>query len=195
MQNSIINRLLRLPDALKGKLRTWALRCSGAHVGRGCWIRDIDVPCDPWDLWLEDGVSLDNDVVLCLNGPRRIDQLPKILIHSGTYINRYTVLDAVERIEVGKDCLIGPHCYIGDHDREIVAGQPLVESRLRGESIWIGNNVYVGAGTVICKGVTIGDGAVIGAGSVVRQDVEPGGKVAGVPARRIDRPAIPRQAA
>ena len=84
------------------------------------------------------------------------------------------MLDAVDRIEIGRDCLIGPHCYIGDHDRDVQPGQPLVESRMVGESIWIGDNVFVGAGTVIKKGVTIGDGAVIGAGAVVTSDVEAG---------------------
>jgi acetyltransferase-like isoleucine patch superfamily enzyme len=195
MQKALTNKLLRLPAFVKGRVRVMALRMAGAHIGKGCWIRNIDVPCDPWDVRLEDGVSLDDHVVLCLNGPRRADALPKIVIHSGTYINRFTVLDAVDRIEIGRDCLIGPHCYLGDHDRDVQPGQPLVESKLVGGSIWIGNNVFVGAGTVVCKGVTIGDGAIIGAGAVVTSDVEAGAKVAGVPARRIDRPAIPRRAA
>ena len=43
----------------------------------------------------------------------------------------------------------------------------------------------MGAGAIVLKGVVIGDDAVIGAGAVVTKDVEPGTKVAGVPARRI----------
>ena len=71
MQKSLTNKLLRLPGFVKGRIRVATLRMAGAYIGKGCWIRDIDVPCDPWDVWLEDGVSLDNQVVLCLNGPLR----------------------------------------------------------------------------------------------------------------------------
>ena len=183
MQSTLTNRIIRLPGFLHGKFRVAALRMAGAHVGSRCWIRDVDVPCDPWDLWIDDRVSLDNRVVLCLNGESTGQ--PKIVIHAGTYINRYTVIDAVVRVQIGHDCLIGPHCYIGDHDRDVQPGVPLTQSRLRGEPIIIGDNVWIGAGVVITKGVKIGDGAILGAGAVVTKDVDPGAKVAGVPARRI----------
>lgn len=183
MQKTLTNRIIRLPGFVHGKLRVAALRMAGAHVGKSCWIRDVDVPCDPWDLWIDDGVSIDNRVVLCLNGESNGE--PKIVIRSGTYINRYTVIDALVGVEIGHNCLIGPHCYIGDHDRAIEPGVPLPRSALRGERIVIGNNVGIGAGVVITKGVKVGDGAIIGAGAVVTKDVEAGAKMAGNPARRI----------
>ena len=36
-------------------------------------------------------------------------------------------------------------------------------------------------------GVTVGDGCVVAAGAVVREDCEPGGLYAGVPARRVKK--------
>jgi maltose O-acetyltransferase len=184
MQPSLMNRLIRLPDFLRGRFRVALLRLGGAHVGKGCFIRNIEVPCDPWDIWIDDGVGIDNHVVLCLNGPSRSDG-PKIIIRGGTYINRYTIIDCFERVEIGSNSLIGPHCYIGDHDRGTEPGIPVVQQRLIGGKITIGSNVWIGAGVVITRGVSIGDNAVIGAGAVVTLDVAAGEKVAGVPARPI----------
>ena len=183
MQSNWINRMLRAPDWLRGQIHIAMLRAGGAKIGRRCFIRDIEVPCDPWDLLIEDGVGLDNRVVLCLNGPSRDG--PKIVIRKGTYINRYTVIDAFEKVEIGEGCLIGPHCYIGDHDRERLPGRPQGDPPLRGAAIFIGERVWIGAGAVITKGVTVGDGATIGAGAVVSHDVAPGTIVAGVPARPV----------
>src|SRR3954467_9344735 len=117
MQSSWINRIIRLPDWVRGRVRVAMLRLGGAHIGKGCFIRNIEVPCDPWDIWIDDGVGIDNHVVLCLNGPSRADGSPKLVIRGGTYINRYTIIDVAEQVEIGRDTLIGPHCYIGDHDR------------------------------------------------------------------------------
>lgn len=188
MQPGIYNRLMRLPDFLRGKLKVALFRAGGAHIGKGCFIRNIEVPCDPWDLWIDDGVGIDNHVVLCLNGPRR--EGPKIVIRGGTYINRYTVIDAFEKVEIGRNTLIGPHCYIGDHDRGVIEGVPVTEAPLQGAPIIIGNNVWIGSGVVITKGVTIGDNAVVGAGAVVTKDVPENTKVAGVPARPLEKRAL-----
>jgi acetyltransferase-like isoleucine patch superfamily enzyme len=187
MQPGALNKILRAPDWLRGKLHVAVLRASGAHIGRHCFIRNIDVACDPWDLWIGDRVGLDNHVVLCLNGPRR--EGPKIVIHEGCYINRYTVIDAFEKIEIGRGCLIGPHCYIGDHVRARLPGQPLGAGPLQGAPIQIGEEVYLGAGTSVLKGVTIGARATVGAGSVVTSDVPEGATVAGVPARNVEKTA------
>ena len=194
MQPSLFNKLIRFPDWARGRFRTAMLRLGGAHIGKGCFIRNIDVPCDPWDLWIGDGVGLDNHVVLGLNGPRRDG--PKIVIKDGTYINRYTVIDSFERVEIGRSCLIGPHCYIGDHTRTRTDGVALSASPMRGEAIVLGDNVWLGAGVVVTKGVRIGAGATVGAGAVVTRDVAPGETVAGVPARSVHtRETAPPKAA
>jgi acetyltransferase-like isoleucine patch superfamily enzyme len=188
MQPGLTNKLLRAPDWLRGRLRIAALRLGGAHVGERCFIRNIDIACDPWDIWIGDHVGLDNHVVLCLNGPSRAG--PKIVIHEGTYINRYTVIDAFDRIEIGRGCLIGPHCYIGDHVRARKTGMQLAAGPLEGTQISIGDEVYLGAGSAIMKGVTIGARATVGAGSVVTRDVPEDATVAGVPARGIEPPPL-----
>ena len=181
LADDLTNRLIRYPGAVAMRLRIVRLRLLGAHIGRNCWIRRIEVPRNPWDIVIGDGVALDDHVVLLTIGSR--GQRPRLVIRERTYVNRFTMFDASEDIEVGQDCLIGPFCYLTDHDHVtaspgLFSEQPLVSSALR-----TGNNVWIGAGATILKGVTIGANAVIGAGAVVTRNVASGERVAGAPAR------------
>jgi acetyltransferase-like isoleucine patch superfamily enzyme len=182
-RDDLINRLIRYPGAVAMRLRIIHLRLLGARIGRRCWIRRIRVPRNPWDIEIDEMVALDDDVVLLTTGLRKT--AARLVIGGGTYVNRFTMFDASERIEVGRGCLIGPFCYITDHDHGIELARPTAQQPLVSGSVRIGNNVWVGAGAIILKGVTIGDGAVIGAGAVVTRQVRPNEKVAGVPARMI----------
>jgi acetyltransferase-like isoleucine patch superfamily enzyme len=165
------------------RLRIARLRILGVRIGRNTWIRRIQVPRNPWDIIISDGVALDDYVVLLTTGSR--SNIPRLVFHGGTYVNRFTMFDASDSIEVGSNCLIGPFCYITDHDHGIEQGTPIAEQALVGGPVRIGNNVWIGAGAIILKGANIGNGAVIGAGAVVTGPVRPGEKVAGVPARSI----------
>lgn len=180
MRNELINRIIRYPGAVAMRLRVARLRLLGVKIGTRCWIRRISVPRNPWDIVIGDGAALDDGVVLLTTGSRV--HAPRLLIGEGTYCNRFTMFDASEQIEVGRNCLIGPFCYITDHDHShdhtsLVCKQPLISAAVN-----IGNNIWIGAGVIILKGVSVGDGAVIAAGAVVTRSVSPGEKVAGVPA-------------
>ena len=182
-RDEFINRVIRYPGAVAMRFRIMRLRLLGATIGARCWIRRISVPRNPWDIAIGGGAALDQGVILLSTGPRKSE--PRIVIGGGTYCNRFTMFDASERIEVGRDCMIGPHCYITDHDHlhgrdKLVRAQQLISA-----PVTIGNDVWIGAGVILLKGVTVGDGAVIAAGAVVTKDVLPGSKVAGVPAREI----------
>jgi maltose O-acetyltransferase len=184
MPDEFVNRILRYPAAMKSRVRRRWFRLLGARIGGNCWVRRIRIPRNPWDIEIQDFAALDDDVVLLTTGLRT--QLPRIVIGNGTYINRFTMLDASFRIEIGSQCMIGPFCYITDHDhgsgKGPISEQPLVEAPVK-----VGNNVWIGAHAVILKGVSIGDNAVIAAGAVVTADVGLGERVAGVPARRLAR--------
>ncbi len=181
--DDLVNRFIRYPAAIAIRLRILRLRLLGVSIGRKCWIRRIRVPRNPWDIMIEDNVALDDEVVLLMTGSRR--NAPRLVIGGGTYVNRFTMFDASELIEIGRNCLIGPFCYITDHDHGIEAPGSIAEQPLIGASVRIGSNVWIGAGAIILKGVNIGNGAVIGAGAVVTHHIRSGEKVAGVPARRI----------
>lgn len=178
----IANRLLRYPSAVAMRVRIAYLRLLGARIVGRCWIRRIEIARNPWDFWIE-SASLDNHVVLLSTGERRAE--PRVVIRSGVYINRFTMIDASERIEIGENCMIGPYCYITDHDHGGKAGIPVNQQPLVGQPVRIGRDVWLGAHVAVLKGVTIGDGAVIGAGAVVTKDVPAGAKMVGVPARQI----------
>jgi maltose O-acetyltransferase len=183
LADDLINRLIRYPGAVAMRLRIARLRLLGVRIGRNCWIRRIEVPRNPWDIVIGDGVALDDNVVLLTIGCR--GERPRLVIGNRTYVNRFTMFDASEDIEVGQDCLIGPFCYLTDHDHGTGSSALFAKQPLNSSPVRIGNNVWIGAGAIILRGVNIGANAVLGAGAVVTRDVPSGETVAGVPARRI----------
>ena len=183
LKDDLVNRAIRYPGAMAMRLRILRLRLLGLNIGEKCWVRRVRVPRNPWDIVIENMVGLDDEVVLLTTGLRK--GTPRLVIGGGTYINRFTMLDASERIDVGQDCLIGPFCYITDHDHGVERGTLLTEQPLVASPVRIGRNVWIGAHAIVLKGVTIGNDAIIGAGAVVTRDVQSGEKVVGVPARLI----------
>ena len=145
-------------------------------------MRKISIPRQWNDILLEEGVSLDEGVVLLCSGPPKSG---KITIRGGTYINRNTFIDAHSSIVIGQNCMIGPGCYITDGDHGTDPGMPVRDQSIIARAVSIGENVWLGAGVKILKGVSIGRDAVVGAGAVVTKDVFAGTKVAGIPARII----------
>ena len=79
---------------------------------------------------------------------------------------------------IGDDCMIMQQVTIG------MIGN--------GEVPVLGNGIYIGAGAKIIGKVKIGDGARIGANAVVTHDVPSGCTAVGVPAKLIERPALPK---
>jgi acetyltransferase-like isoleucine patch superfamily enzyme len=109
-----------------------------------------------------------------------------IAIDAGTRVSNGVELIALDRIEVGEECLIGAGARFLDADFHGVAPE---ERRTLGSvgAVSIGRRVLVGMGALILKRVRVGDGALIGAGAVVVRDVERGAVVGGNPARVISR--------
>jgi serine O-acetyltransferase len=71
---------------------------------------------------------------------------------------------------IGADCWINQNVTIGYED---------------GRRPAIGDGVYIRSGAIVVGGIVIHDGAHIGGNAVVRNDVEPGDTVGGVPARSL----------
>jgi maltose O-acetyltransferase len=181
--DEFVNRMIRYPAAIKSRMRRSWFRLLGARIGRNCWIRRIRIPRNPWDVEIQDFAALDDDVILLTTGLRT--RSPRIVVGSSTYINRFTMLDASKKIEIGSQCLIGPFCYITDHDHGFGKEGPISDQPLMEAPVKVGNNVWIGAHAIILKGVNIGENAIIAAGAVVTANVGVGERVAGVPARRL----------
>jgi acetyltransferase-like isoleucine patch superfamily enzyme len=174
-------KIVRLYMGTMSHIRNVAFRLAGVEIKSYCWLRSIEIPRNWEDVTL-DGCSLDRGVVLLCSGSAKKH---KIRIGKNTYINRYTMIDAHDAVEIGRNVLIGPHCFITDGNHGI-AGTGIVKSQpMTTKPVCIHDGVWIGAQVTILPGVTIGPGAVIAAGAVVTADVEPNVVVAGVPARKI----------
>lgn len=70
-----------------------------------------------------------------------------------------------------------------DHDTRIGSLAHVASGAVLAGSVDVGQRAFVGAGAVVIQGVRIGPGALVAAGALVIRDVEPGTRVAGIPAR------------
>jgi acetyltransferase-like isoleucine patch superfamily enzyme len=111
----------------------------------------------------------------------------RIQIGEGCFLNRGTMLAAVERIEIGDHVMFANGCFVGDADHRYddpdtpVTWQGFVP---RGP-VRIGSNCWFGVNCVVTGGVTIGERCVVGANSVVTSDLPAGTIAAGAPAKVI----------
>jgi len=174
----MIQLLHRLGQGLASRSRNLAYRLLGVDFRDYCWLRAVEIPRQWSDITLH-GCSLDRGVVLLCSGTPRPG---KIEIGHGAYLNRYTILDAHERICLGRDVMIGPHCFITDGDHGIVAGASVKSQPMTARPVIIEDEAWLGAHVTVLPGVRIGRGAVIGAGSVVTHDVPAGTVAFGSPA-------------
>ena len=110
-----------------------------------------------------------------------------ISIGEGCFLNRETMLAAIESIEIGDHVMFANHCFVGDSDHRYDDPEsPITHQGFvpRGP-VRIGDNCWLGIGCVVTGGVTIGERTVVGANSVVTRDLPAGVIAAGAPARVI----------
>jgi acetyltransferase-like isoleucine patch superfamily enzyme len=176
--------MIRLRAGIASRFRNFWFRCLGVRFDGYVCLRRVSIPRNWGDITVEKGVGLDDGVVLLCSGTAKEN---KILIKSGTYINRHTMLDAHEHLEIGYNCMIGPFCYLTDSNHGTLPNAPVGKQPMSSEATILEDNVWLGAGVVVLKGVRIGRNAVIGAGAVVTKDVPAGNTVVGVPARAMNQ--------
>jgi maltose O-acetyltransferase len=114
--------------------------------------------------------------------PFRCDYGLNIELGDDFYANFDCVFLDCGRIQIGRNCFLGPgvHIYTVTHPLEASARRVGTEWT---RAVQIGNDVWIGGRAIVLCGVHIGDGAVVGAGSVVTRDVPAYALVAGNPAR------------
>jgi acetyltransferase-like isoleucine patch superfamily enzyme len=108
-------------------------------------------------------------------------------IGAGCFLNRGTMLAAVERIEIGDHVMFANGCFVGDADhRYDDPDLPVTwQGFTRQGPVRIGDNVWFGVNCVVTGGVEIGERAVIGANSVVTQSIPARTIAAGAPAKAL----------
>ena len=177
-----LHLLVRLNTGLASRIRNVWYRLLGVRILGYVWMRRVSIPRNWADILIEAGTSLDDGVVLLCSGPRRQG---KIHIKRGTYINRNTILDASERLEIGGECMIGPGCFLTDSDHGTSSTIAVGQQGMVSMPTILEDGVWLGAGVKVLKGVRIGKGAVVGAGAVVTKNVDEFQIVVGVPSRVI----------
>lgn len=102
-------------------------------------------------------------------------------------------ISAINRIEIGDNCLFGSCVYVSDHNHGSYKGEkqshpnqaPVFRELVSHGAVVIGSNVWIGDNVTIVGPVTIGDGVVVGANSVVTKDIPSNVIAGGVPARKL----------
>jgi acetyltransferase-like isoleucine patch superfamily enzyme len=111
----------------------------------------------------------------------------EIVVGGGCFLNRGTMLAALERIEIGDHVMLANGCFVGDADHRY--DDPDLPVPWQGFAakgpVRIGSNSWFGVNCVVTGGVEIGERCVIGSNSVVTRSIPPGTIAAGVPAKPI----------
>lgn len=170
----------RLGMGFASRYRNIYYRALGVRMTGYIWLRRIEIPRNWGDVLIEKGAALDTGVVIVTGGRPKAG---KVSIGAGTYVNRYTIFDGHDHLEIGRKCMIGPHCYFTDGDHNKEAGRPVKEQPMRLGPVIVEDEVWIGSHVVVLPGVRIGKGAVIGAGSVVTHSIPANAIAMGVPAR------------
>ena len=155
-------------------------RLMGMSIEGNVWLESIEWPDRPSCISLGEGAMLDRNVTLLATCEHA-----RIRIRRRVYINRNTIIDVQQELEIDEETMIGPGCYLTDHDHAFTKDTAPGAGPLIVEPTRIGKRCWLGAHVTVLKGVTIGDGTVVGAGSVVTKSLPPGVLAVGSPARII----------
>ncbi|MGI9556809.1 MAG: acyltransferase [Solirubrobacterales bacterium] len=136
---------------------------------------------DDGRLEVGEGTLLEPGCWLTLGPKARID------IGAGCFLNRNTMLAALESIEIGDHVMFANQCFVGDSDhRYDDPDLPITWQGFTAKGpVRIGSNCWLGTGSVVTGGVEIGERCVIGANSVVTESIPARSIAAGAPARVI----------
>jgi acetyltransferase-like isoleucine patch superfamily enzyme len=162
----------------------WRINCHMARAG--AYIRfpiegEVLEALDEGRLTVGEGTLLEPGCWLTLSPAARIE------IGRGCFLNKNTMLAALDRIEIGDHVMFANHCFVGDADHRFDdPDRPVTWQGFSSQGpVRIGSNCWFGVGCVVTSAVEVGERCVVGANSVVTEDLPRGVIAAGAPARVI----------
>ncbi|MCL6261551.1 sugar O-acetyltransferase [Aquiflexum sp. TKW24L] len=128
-----------------------------------------------------------------IEGPFHCDYGKHISIGENTFINTNAVFLDCNRIDIGKNVLIGPNVQIYTATHPISATERIVQNpepnqapyKTKALPVRIGDNCWIGGNTIILPGITIGNNVTVAAGSLVTKDIPDNKLAMGSPAKII----------
>jgi lipopolysaccharide O-acetyltransferase len=171
---------------LEGKFSAYFLGWNKAYLGRGSRVigtRLIEV-----GERLSIGRYAWIEVVDLYSGK---SDTPVLRLGKGFHASERLHISAINRIEIGEDCLFGSGVYISDHNHGSYKGEeqshpsepPVARKLVSHGPVVIGSKVWIGDNVTIVGSIRIGDGVVVGANSIVTRDVPDNVIVGGIPAK------------
>jgi acetyltransferase-like isoleucine patch superfamily enzyme len=111
----------------------------------------------------------------------------KVEIGRECFLNRNTMLAAMEAITIGDYTMFANGCFVGDAAHRFDdPDTPVTRQGFTPDGpVRIGANCWFGVNCVVTGGVTVGERCVVGANSVVTRDLPRGVIAAGAPAKVI----------
>lgn len=109
----------------------------------------------------------------------------EISIGNNVSINNHCSIEALSKITIHDNVLIGINCSILDNDGHSLEKDDRLFGTPKSAEIVIEKNVFIGDNVTVLKGVIIGENSVVGNGSVVTKSVPSNAIVAGNPAQII----------
>ena len=103
-----------------------------------------------------------------------------VKIFDGAQIMAGTILQT--ECSIGKNTIINTRAAV-DHNCVIGSHVHIAPGAILGGAVFVGDSAHIGTGAVVLQNIQVGDGALIAAGATVISDVDPGGRVAGIPAK------------
>lgn len=109
-----------------------------------------------------------------------------VKVGKNSWIGPFTILDGSGSLKIGDNCSISAGVQIYTHDTVRWATSGGID-KYDYKKTEIGNNCFIGPNSIISKGVKIGDSSVVGANSFVKNSFPNGSKIAGNPAKLINK--------
>lgn len=112
-----------------------------------------------------------------------------MIIGENCHIGDSVHISAVQRVQIGDDCLFASHIFISDNSHgDTVSMSPDSHPEIRSlvaKPVSIGDRVWIGEGVSVLMGASIGSGSIVGANTVVTGQFPDNCILVGSPARVI----------